>query len=61
MKKSLELLYMPYELAYVDALGLLKYICDVVLFFLNHVDGKHSEKVEQHAILKQLPGHSPLA
>jgi hypothetical protein len=29
---GVELLYAPYELAYNDALWLLKYICDVVLF-----------------------------
>jgi hypothetical protein len=37
---------MLYELMYTDMLGLLKYIGDVVLFLLGHVDGEHSEKVE---------------
>jgi hypothetical protein len=46
---------------YVDALGLLKYICDVVLFLLCCLDGKHSEQVEDHAIAEQLVGHSPWA
>ncbi len=39
---------------HVDMLGLLKYIGDVVLFLLSRNDGDHGEKVEQHAIVKQL-------
>jgi hypothetical protein len=46
---------------YVDALGLLKYIGDVVLFLLCRVDGEHSEQVGDHAIVKQLAGHFPWA
>ncbi len=56
---GVELLYMPYELAYVDALWLLKYICDIVLFLLSRVDGERGEKVKHHAIVKQLARHSP--
>jgi hypothetical protein len=52
------LLYSTYTLTYVDVLGLLKYIRDVVLFLLSRIDGKHGEQVEQHALVKQLAGHS---
>jgi hypothetical protein len=58
---GVELLYTPYELAYVDASGLIKYICDVVLFLLSRVDGERGEKVKHHAIVKQLARHSPWA
>jgi hypothetical protein len=58
---GIELLYSPYKLTYIDALGLLKYICDVVLLLLSCTDGKHGEKVEQHKIIKRLAGHSPWA
>ncbi len=58
---GIELLYMPYELAYVDALWLLKYIHDIVIFLLSHVDGEHSEKVKHHAIVKRLARHYPWA
>ncbi len=37
---------------YVDALGLFKYIPDVVLFLLCCVDGKRSEQVKHHAVSK---------
>jgi hypothetical protein len=56
---GIELLYSMYKLTYVDALGLLKYIHDVLLFLLCHVDGKHGEQVEQHTFVEQLAGHSP--
>jgi hypothetical protein len=46
---------------YVDALWLLKYICDVVLFLLSRIDRKRSEKVKHHAIKKRLTQHSPWA
>jgi hypothetical protein len=39
---GIELLYTTYELRHVDALGLLKYVQDVVLFLLSCIDGKHS-------------------
>jgi hypothetical protein len=58
---GIELLYRTYELTYVDALGLLKYIRDVVLFLLSSVDGKHSEKVKHDAIVNLLARHSPWA
>ncbi len=45
---------MPYKLMYIDMIGLFKYIGDVVLFLLGLVDGEHGEKVEKHAIVKQL-------
>ncbi len=50
-----------YKLMYIDALLLLKYICDVVLFLLSRVDQKRGEKVKHHAIMKQLTQHSPWA
>jgi hypothetical protein len=51
-----------YKLTYVDTLGLLKYIRDVlVLFLLSCVDGEHSEKVKHDAMVKQLARHSPWA
>jgi hypothetical protein len=55
---GVELLYTPYKLAYIDALGLLKYILDVVLFLLSSIDGKCSEKVKNDAGIKQLARHS---
>ncbi len=58
---GVELLYMTYKLTYVDELGLLKYIGDVVLFLLCHVDGKHSEQVKHVANVKRLARHSPWA
>ncbi len=48
---GIELLYTPHKLVYVDALWLLKYICDVVLFLLSRVDGERGEKVKHHAII----------
>ncbi len=56
-----ELLYLMYKLTYVDALGLLKYIGDIVLFLLCRVDGEHGEQVEHDAVIKQLARHSPWA
>jgi hypothetical protein len=58
---GIELLYMTYKLTYVDALGLLKYIGDIVLFLLFRVDGEHGEKVKNDAVVKQLARHSPPA
>ncbi len=58
---GVELLYMPYKLAYVDALGFPKYIRDIVLFLLSSIDGKCSEKVRHDAIIKQLARHPPWA
>jgi hypothetical protein len=58
---GIELLYMTYKLTYVDALGLLKYIGDVVLFLLCRVDGKRSEQVKHHTIVKRLARNSPWA
>jgi hypothetical protein len=51
---GVELLYTLYELTYIDKLGLLKYIGDIVIFLLSRVDGEHGKKVKQHAIIKQL-------
>jgi hypothetical protein len=39
---GIELLYMMYKLMYVDALALLKYIGDIVLFLLCCVDGENA-------------------
>jgi hypothetical protein len=50
-----------YKLTYIDALWLLKYICDVLLFLLSRVDWKREEKVKHHAIKKRLTRHSPWA
>ncbi len=58
---GVELLYMTYKLTHIDALGLLKYVQDVVLFLLSCIDGKHCEKVKHHAIVKRLARHSPRA
>ncbi len=46
---------------YVDALWLLKYIRDILLFLLSRVDRKRSKKVKHHAIVKRLMKHSPWA
>ncbi len=48
---GIELLYSTYKLTYVDALWLLKYIRDIVLFLLSRVDWKGGEKVKHHTIL----------
>ncbi len=58
---GIELLYSTYKLTYVDALWLLKYIRDIVLFLLSCIDRERGEKVKHHAIVKQLMGHSPWA
>ncbi len=58
---GVELLYMTYKLMHVDALGHLKFVQDVVLLLLSCIDGKRSEKVKHHAIIKQLARHSPWA
>ncbi len=49
---GIELLYSTHKLTYADALGLLKYIRNVVLFLLSCVDRKRGEKVKHHAIAK---------
>ncbi len=50
---GVELLYVLYELAYVIPLGLLKHVGKVlVIFLLNCIVGKHSEKVEHNAFIK---------
>ncbi len=46
---------------HVDALGLLKYVRDVVLFLLSCIDGKRSEKVKHDTVVKRLARHSPWA
>jgi hypothetical protein len=56
---GVELLYMTYKLTYVDLLGLLKYIGDIVLFLLSCIDGKHSEKMKHDAVVKRHTRHSP--
>ncbi len=53
-----ELLFTTYKLMYIDALGLLKYIGDIVLLLQGCVDGKRSEKVKHDAVIKQLARHS---
>ncbi len=58
---AIELLNTTYKLTYVDAMGLLKYIGDVVLFLLCWIDGKCSEQVKHHAIVKQHARHPPWA
>ena len=58
---GVELRYMPHKLAYIDALWLLKYICDILLFLLSRIDGERGEKVKHHAIIKRLVRHSPWA
>ncbi len=50
---GIELFYPPYKLTYVDALWLLKYVQDVVLFLLRRVDGERGEKMEHHALVKR--------
>ncbi len=52
---------MTFKLTDIDMLGLLQYICDLVLFLLCCVDGEHGEQVEDHANVKRLAGHSPWA
>jgi hypothetical protein len=56
---GVELFYRAYKLTYIDVLGLLKYIGDIVLFLLSCVNGKRSEKVKHDAVVKQLTRHSP--
>ncbi len=46
---------------YIDALWLLKYIRDILLFLLSRVVWKRGEKVKHHAIVKQLMQYSPWA
>ena len=58
---GIELLYTMYKLTYIDTLGLLKYIGDLVLFLLSCVDGKRSEKVKHDTVVKQHTRHSPWA
>jgi hypothetical protein len=58
---GIELLYTAYKLTYIDALGLLKYIGDIVPFLLCRVDGKQGEQVKHDAAVKQLTRHSPWA
>ncbi len=58
---GIELLFTTYKLTHVDALGLLKYVQDVVLFLLSCIDGKRSERVNHHATVKRLARHSPWA
>jgi hypothetical protein len=58
---GIELHYSTYKLMHVDVLGLLKYVRDAVLFLLSCIDGKRSEKVKHHAIVKQVARHSPWA
>ncbi len=43
------------------ALGLLQHVRNVVPLLLSCVVWKHSEKVEHHAIIKQLAGESPVS
>ena len=51
---GIELHYTPYKLMYVEALWLLKYVRDVVLFLLRRVDGERGEKVEHHTLVKRV-------
>ncbi len=48
------LLCTMYKLTYIDALGLLKYIQDVVFFLLSCVDRKRSKKVKHDAVVNSL-------
>ncbi len=58
---GIELLYTAYKLMYIDGLGLLKYIDDIVLFLLSCIDGKQIEKVKHDTVAKGLARHSPWA
>jgi hypothetical protein len=49
---GIELLYTMYKLTFVDALGLLKYIGDILLFLLCRVDGECGEQVKHDAVVK---------
>jgi hypothetical protein len=52
---------MLYELTYANPLGLLEHVGKVVLFLLSRVVGKHGNKVEHDAVIKQLMRQSPWA
>jgi hypothetical protein len=56
---GIKLLYRMYKLMYVDMLGLLKYIGDVVLFLLCPIDRERGEQVKHDAVVKQLARNSP--
>jgi hypothetical protein len=58
---GIEMIYMAYKLTYVDVLGLLKYIGDILLLLLSCIDEKCTEKVKHDAVVKQLARHSPWA
>jgi hypothetical protein len=47
---GIELLYSTYKLMYVDALGLLKYIGDIVLLLLCRVDEERGEQVKHDTV-----------
>jgi hypothetical protein len=49
---GVELLHTMHKLMHADALGLLEHVFDLIFFLLSHVDGKHNEEMEQHAIIK---------
>ncbi len=49
---GIELLHTMHKLMHADMLGLLENICETILLLLSRVDGKHGEKVKQHAIFK---------
>jgi hypothetical protein len=51
---GIELLYVLYELAYANPLGLVEHVGKVVLFLLRCVVEKHSEKVEHNTFVKWL-------
>ncbi len=47
--------YTTYKLTYVDALGHLEYIGDIVIFLLFRIDGERSEQVKHDtAVVKDL-------
>jgi hypothetical protein len=49
---GVELFYTLHKLRHADALGLLENVRDVVPLLLSHIVGKHSEKVEHHAVIE---------
>jgi hypothetical protein len=49
---EVELFYMLHELTHAVARIILEHVCDVVPLLLSRVVGKHSEKVEHHAVIE---------
>jgi hypothetical protein len=49
---GVELFYTLHKLMHADTLGFLEHVHDVVLLLLSCIIGKHSEKVEHHAVIE---------